>query len=284
MMTERASRRRGLLDRRYARYDVAKRVVDVVLAILLLVLTFPLFALIAIAIKMSSPGPVFYRGIRVGRYGCTFRQWKFRTMVVNAESIGGTKTCTLDERITELGRRLRATKLDELPQLFNVLRGDMSLVGPRPMVPAEVERYTPFELMSLSVRPGVTDWASVWFHNEEHELSQADDLHTYYETHIRPEKARLRVAYVRARSFRVDASIVAQTACVLLRTRLYPTPDEESRRPFRLWGHRPQRLEKVGGGRRAALQYAPSYAPPELALPAERGESGRRRNLGRSGV
>jgi lipopolysaccharide/colanic/teichoic acid biosynthesis glycosyltransferase len=283
-MTPSKNSYRNTVEGLHRRYDATKRIVDVAMAILLLGITLPLFVGIAIAIKLSSPGPVFYRGVRIGRHGRIFRQWKFRTMVVNAESIGGTKTCTLDERITEIGRRLRATKLDELPQLFNVLCGHMSLVGPRPMVPAEVERYTPFERVSLNVRPGVTDWASVWFHNEEHELSQAEDLNHYYETHIRPEKARLRVAYVHARSFRVDASIVAQTVYVLLRTRLYPTPNDESRRPFRLWGHRPQRLEKVGGGRRAVFQYAPSYAPPELALPTEGGDHSRRRNLDRSGV
>jgi lipopolysaccharide/colanic/teichoic acid biosynthesis glycosyltransferase len=280
-MTPSTPRRRDPSERTFARYDAAKRVADVGLSVLLLVLSFPLFVAIAVAVKLSSPGPVFYRGVRVGRFGRPFRQWKFRTMVVNAESIGGTKTCTLDERITGIGRRLRATKLDELPQLLNVIRGDMSLVGPRPMVPAEVERYTPFERMSLNVRPGVTDWASVWFHNEEHELSQAEDLHHYYETHIRPEKARLRVAYVRSRSFRVDASIVAQTAFVLFRTRLYPASNGEDKRPFRLWGHRPLRPDKVGA-RRAAIQYTASYVPPELTLPQDMGDHVPVGNLDRS--
>ena len=231
----------------HPRYDLAKRVLDVVLAGLLIVVLLPVFVSIALAIKVSSSGPVFYRGVRVGREGRPFRQWKFRTMVVDAEQLGGTKTCTHDERITGLGRKLRSTKLDELPQLLNVLCGDMSLVGPRPMVPGEVERYTPFERASLTVRPGVTDWASIWFHNEERELAAADNLHHYYETHIRPEKARLRAAYVRSRSLRVDLSIVAQTAFVLVRTRLDAAAVVHNHRPIRLWGHRPTRVAMAVG-------------------------------------
>jgi lipopolysaccharide/colanic/teichoic acid biosynthesis glycosyltransferase len=230
-----------------SRYDAAKRMLDVVLAIVLLVVSLPLFVFLAAVIKLNSPGPVFYRGVRVGRHGRLFRQWKFRTMVVDAERLGGAKTCTRDERITGIGRRLRSTKLDELPQLFNVLCGDMSLVGPRPMVPEEVERYTPFEQAALSVRPGVTDWASIWFHNEERELAAAENLNHYYETHIRPEKARLRTAYVHSRSLGVDISIVAQTAFVLLRTRLDSTEELHSHRPIRLWGHRPTRVAMAVG-------------------------------------
>jgi lipopolysaccharide/colanic/teichoic acid biosynthesis glycosyltransferase len=237
-------------------YDAAKRCVDVVLALVLIVLTLPLFVGLALAIRLTSAGPVLYRGTRVGRFGREFRQWKFRTMVVNADQLGGTKTSLLDERITPIGRRLRSSKLDELPQLFNVLCGDMSLVGPRPMVPAEVERYTPLERRSLLVRPGVTDWASVWFHDEEHELSLAPDIHEYYETHIRPDKARLRALYVRSRCFRVDISIVAQTAFVLLATRLRPTAQGRcSERPFRLWGYRPVLAHRGDFARRAPIHY-----------------------------
>jgi len=240
-------------------YDATKRAIDLALAAVLLVVTLPLFVAIAVAIWVTSRGgPVFYRGVRVGRNGRAFRQWKFRTMVVNAERLGGAKTCTHDERITTLGRRLRATKLDELPQLWNVLVGDMSLVGPRPMVPEEVERYTPFERAALTVRPGVTDWASIWFHNEERELASAPDLHHYYETRIRPEKARLRAAYVHSRSLRVDLSIVAQTAVVLLRTRLDSAADAYHR-PIRLWGHRPTRVAMMAIEDGAPLITLPSY-------------------------
>ena len=254
-----------------SRYDAAKRALDVVLGVVLLVVTLPLFVTIAIAVRVSSPGPVFYRGVRVGRHGRPFRQWKFRTMVVDAERLGGTKTCTLDERITGLGRRLRATKLDELPQLINVIRGDMSLVGPRPMVPQEVERYTPFERAALTVRPGVTDWASIWFHNEERELAGADNLHLYYEMRIRPEKARLRTAYVHSRCLRVDLSIVAQTAYVLLRTRLGARGDLHSHRPIRLWGHRPTRVAMAVGD--DAMTHFPfgDYHQVDLLPPATDG-------------
>ena len=239
-------------------YDVVKRCVDVAFAVAVLALTLPLFLGIALAIRLTSAGPVLYRGTRVGRRGREFRQWKFRTMVVNADQLGGTKTSMLDERITPIGRRLRATKLDELPQLFNVLCGDMSIVGPRPMVPAEVERYSAVERRSLSVRPGVTDWASVWFHNEEHELALATDIHEYYETHIRPEKARLRALYVRYRSFRVDVSIIAQTAFVLLATRLRSAKRAPHERPFRLWGYRPAH-GRGDFARRAPIHYVPTF-------------------------
>jgi lipopolysaccharide/colanic/teichoic acid biosynthesis glycosyltransferase len=242
---------------------------DVGLALLLVVVTLPLFVIIAASVRLSSPGPVFYRGVRVGRRGEPFRQWKFRTMVVDAERLGGTKTCTHDERITGIGRKLRATKLDELPQLINVLRGDMSLVGPRPMVPEEVERYTPFERAALTVRPGVTDWASIWFHNEERELAAAENIQQYYETHIRPEKARLRAAYVHSRCLRVDLSIVAQTAVVLLRTRL-DSGEAHSHRPIRLWGHRPTRVAvAVGNDDTIPWLALPTYHAIDAIPPAE---------------
>ncbi len=257
----------------FSRYDAAKRVLDVVLAVLLIVLSLPLFIAIAVTVRLNSSGPVFYRGVRVGRRGEPFRQWKFRTMVVDAEQLGGAKTCTRDERITGVGRKLRATKLDELPQLLNVLRGDMSLVGPRPMVPEEVERYTPFERAALTVRPGVTDWASIWFHNEERELAAADNLQQYYETHIRPEKARLRTAYVHSRSLRVDLSIVAQTAFVLLRTRLDSAEEVHTHRPIRLWGHRPTRVAIAVGNDDAVPRLAfPSFHALDAIVPAEGSE------------
>ena len=258
---------------RQSRYDGTKRAIDVLLAALLLVATLPLFVAIAAIVWLSSPGPVFYRGVRVGRRGVPFRQWKFRTMVADAERLGGEKTCAHDERITAVGRKLRATKLDELPQLLNVLAGDMSLVGPRPMVPGEVERYTPFELAALSIRPGVTDWASIWFHNEERELSAAENLHQYYETHIRPEKARLRAAYVHSRSLRVDLSIVAQTAYVLMRTRLRSADVPHAHRPIRLWGHRPTRVAMAVGNDDALSRFAfPSYHDTDTLAPAEPSE------------
>lgn len=270
-MRQSSNARHSAVTASAAQYDAVKRVVDVTVGVLLFLVSLPLFLLIAAAVKLSSAGPAFYRGTRVGRHGREFRQWKFRTMVVDAERLGGTKTSTQDERITGLGRRLRATKLDELPQLINVIRGDMSLVGPRPMVPQEVERYTPFELASLTVRPGVTDWASIWFHNEERELAAAEDLHHYYDTVIRPEKARLRAAYVHSRSLRVDVSIVAQTAFVLLRTRLDAAGTLHCHRPIRLWGHRPTRVAMAVGDQPLLMPHhlTPTYHARELLQPAE---------------
>ena len=270
-MPRKSNARLSARTRPPSRYDAAKRMLDVALAALLFVLSLPLFVAIAAVIRVSSRGPVFYRGVRVGRHGRPFRQWKFRTMVVDAERLGGAKTCAHDERITAIGRRLRATKLDELPQLVNILRGEMSLVGPRPMVPEEVERYTPFERAALTVRPGVTDWASIWFHNEERELANAENLQQYYEMHIRPEKARLRAAYVHSCSLRVDLSIVAQTAFVLLRTRLDSGEAVHTHRPIRLWGHRPTRVAMAVGGADSAPEFSlAGYGSREvLATPAE---------------
>src|SRR6185437_14093478 len=126
----------------------------------------PLFMAIAAWVKLSSPGPVLYAGLRIGRGGVPFRMLKFRTMVVNADALGASSTSADDARLTSAGRVLRRFKLDELPQLVNVLRGDMSFVGPRPQVGWAVELYTPEERELLSVRPGITDFASLKFRNE----------------------------------------------------------------------------------------------------------------------
>src|SRR5215467_8865658 len=140
-----------------------KRLFDLLSAGVGLLVLVPVLVAVAVAIKMESAGPVFYRGLRVGRYGRPFRIFKFRTMVMNAEALGSASTPEDDARITRVGRVLRKVKVDELPQLLNVLRGEMSLVGPRPQVPWAVEQYTPEERTILKVRPGITDPASVRF-------------------------------------------------------------------------------------------------------------------------
>lgn len=141
---------------------VAKRVIDVALAGLALLLLLPLCALFALAIKSSSPGPVLYRQERAGRHGRPFQMLKFRTMVVGAQASGlGLRVAYDDPRLTPVGRLLRRFALDELPQLINVLRGEMSLVGPRPAVPSQVARYTPLQRRRLEVLPGLTGWAQV---------------------------------------------------------------------------------------------------------------------------
>ena len=201
--------------------NFSKRAFDIVASLFGLVCLSPVIVLLAIFIKIGSPGPIFYRGVRVGRFGEPFRVFKFRTMVINAESIGGPSTSDDDPRITRIGKSIRRYKLDELPQLINVLKGDMSLVGPRPEVLSEVEKYTQEERFLLSVRPGITDWASVRFNDEGEVLKGATDPHQAYLEKIRPEKVRLGLEYVRKRSFIVDLQILVRTVATLLDTRAH---------------------------------------------------------------
>jgi lipopolysaccharide/colanic/teichoic acid biosynthesis glycosyltransferase len=193
-----------------------KRVVDVAVSVLGLMLLSPLLAAIALWIKLDSPGPVFYRGVRVGRLGRPFRIYKFRTMVVNADRLGGSSTADDDPRITRAGRVLRKYKLDELPQLLNVLLGEMSLVGPRPEVPEYVGLYTDEERAILSVRPGMTDWASLWNPDEGAVLAGTEDPDRAYLAWIRPTKVRLQLAYVRRYGLWTDMRILFLTVASLI--------------------------------------------------------------------
>jgi lipopolysaccharide/colanic/teichoic acid biosynthesis glycosyltransferase len=193
---------------------------DIVLSVVFLLVSSPAFAVVAIAIRFSSAGPVFYRQLRVGRFGKAFRIFKFRTMIANAERIGGPSTADDDPRITKVGHFLRRYKLDELPQLFNVLKGDMSLVGPRPEVQRYVDMFTEEERRILSVRPGITDWASLWNSDEGAVLAGSLDPERTYIEKIRPEKIRLQLEYVRNQSFWTDIQIILQTmAAVVFRLR-----------------------------------------------------------------
>ncbi len=194
-----------------------KRLFDIILAAVGLVVIAPLLAVLAIWVKLDSPGPVFYQGWRAGRFGKPFRICKLRTMVEDAEKLGGTETPSDDPRITRAGIFLRQYKLDELPQLINVLLGDMSLVGPRPEVPEEVVRYTDSEKEVLQMRPGITDWASLKFHHEGDILRGSSDLHRTYHEKIRPEKIRLQLHYVRNNSLLSDFKIIFQTVRVIFR-------------------------------------------------------------------
>lgn len=201
-------------------YRVAKRALDLVGATLGLLLVWPILVTLAIWIKADSEGPVFYRGRRIGRLGREFRIFKFRSMVQNADKIGGPTTSDDDPRVTRPGKVLRKYKLDELAQLLNVLSGDMSLVGPRPDVPSEVTKLTAAERRAiLSVRPGMTDWASVRFHNEGEIVAGQPDPHAAYETLIRPEKIRLQADYATRATFWIDVKILWTTATTLVRTR-----------------------------------------------------------------
>src|SRR5215469_14148548 len=197
-------------------YRRIKRLFDITLAALMLVLVSPLLAFVAVAIKISSPGPVLYRGIRVGLDGRLFAMLKFRTMVANAESLGGSATAADDPRITRIGKFLRRYKLDELPQLINVLIGEMSFVGPRPEVQKYVDFYSPEENVILSLRPGITDWASIWNSNEAAVLEGSRDPEKTYEELIRPTKLALQLLYVRNHSWFVDAKILFHTGLKLI--------------------------------------------------------------------
>jgi lipopolysaccharide/colanic/teichoic acid biosynthesis glycosyltransferase len=188
-----------------------KRLFDIVFSLLGLIILSPFILVLAILIKEEDGGSVFYRGVRVGRHGKPFRIFKFRTMVVNAENIGGPSTADDDPRITGIGRFLRKYKLDELPQLINVLKGEMSLVGPRPEVPHYVNMLTKEERAILSVRPGITDWASICNSDEGAVLAGSPDPEKAYMEKIRPEKIRLQLKYVRERSFFVDLKIIFKT-------------------------------------------------------------------------
>lgn len=165
--------------------------------------------------KLSSPGPLLYRGSRVGKNGRRFSILKFRTMVVNAEKIGGSSTSDSDPRITSMGRFLRRWKLDELPQLWNVITGDMSLVGPRPQVEHDVAQYSEDEKKILTVRPGITDWSSIKFRNEGAILAKYPDPDQAYIEQIRPEKIRLQMLYIREMSFLGDLEILWATIVAL---------------------------------------------------------------------
>jgi lipopolysaccharide/colanic/teichoic acid biosynthesis glycosyltransferase len=196
--------------------DFPKRVFDYGVALLALILLAPLLTTIALMIKWEDGGPIFYRGERMGQAGRPFQIFKFRTMVVNAEKLGGFSTPKDDPRITNLGRKLRQHKLDELPQLFNVLKGEMSIVGPRPEVKLYTDMFTDEEKAILSVKPGITDWASIWNADEGAVLAGAQDPEKAYLKLIRPTKLRLQLKYVKEKSFRTDLQIVLATLRELL--------------------------------------------------------------------
>lgn len=192
-----------------------KRSFDILAAAAGLAVLFPVLAAIAVLIKAGSTGPVFYRGVRSGLGGKSFKIFKFRTMVVDAEKIGGASTADGDARVTRIGKRLRKYKLDELPQLFNVLLGDMSLVGPRPEVPMYTDLYTSAEKKILGVRPGITDFATLWNPDEGALLAGEPDPEKAYLEKIRPTKIKLQLEYVDKASFFTDLKIILATVGVV---------------------------------------------------------------------
>lgn len=192
-----------------------KRLVDLLTAFMGLVVLLPILAVLCALIKAGSGGPIFYRGIRTGLGGSRFRIFKFRTMIVNSDQVGGSSTADGDARITPVGGWLRKYKLDELPQLINVLLGDMSLVGPRPEVPLYTDMYTPAEKRILTVRPGITDLATLWNPDEGALLAGEPDPEKAYLEKIRPTKIKLQLEYVDRASLATDLKIIFATVGVV---------------------------------------------------------------------
>lgn len=188
-----------------------KRVVDLVTAGGGLVLLGPLLTVLALAVKWTSPGPVFFRQERIGQGGRSFRILKFRTMVADAERRGLRITAGGDPRITPVGRFLRHYKMDELPQLWNVLIGDMSLVGPRPEVAKYVALYSSEQRRVLEVRPGITDPASLAYRHEEALLARAADPERFYVEMVMPAKLRINLDYINHRTFVRDLAVLLRT-------------------------------------------------------------------------
>lgn len=190
---------------------MGKRLFDIIVSSVGLVALSPLLLTIAILIKLDSKGSIFYRRERIGQHGEQFKMYKFRTMVVDAEKLGASSTAEYDFRITKVGRFLRKYELDELPQFINVFVGEMSLVGPRPELEKFTHLYTEEEKIILSVRPGMTDYASTRFINLNKILTRTDDPDKDYVESIMPEKNKLRVEYAMNHSFLIDIKILMRT-------------------------------------------------------------------------
>jgi lipopolysaccharide/colanic/teichoic acid biosynthesis glycosyltransferase len=220
------------------RMQVAKRFLDFIFAATSLILLSPVMACVALGVRLTSRGPVLYRGLRVGCNGRSFRMLKFRTMIVDSEALGGYCVGEDDPRITSFGRWLRKYKLDELPQLINVLRGQMSAVGPRPEVQKYVDLYTDEEKLILTVRPGITDWATLWDSDEGAILSGRPDPERTYLELIRPEKLRLQIKYVRHQCMLVDLKILITTIGLVL-TRCFGDARSSDRKVQHFLGKQP---------------------------------------------
>jgi lipopolysaccharide/colanic/teichoic acid biosynthesis glycosyltransferase len=199
---------------------MVKRLLDFIFASVGLVVFAPLFVIVGFLIKLDSPGPIFYRGNRTGKNGEPFKMYKFRTMVANADQMGSALTRSEDPRITWVGRILRKWKIDELPQLLNILRGEMSVVGPRPESPDYVAHYTVEQRQVLQVKPGMTGPTQVRFRHEETLLSQCTNLEEDYIEKIMPQKLAIDLEYIENQSLVLDMKLIIQTLLCLFK------PDE----------------------------------------------------------
>jgi lipopolysaccharide/colanic/teichoic acid biosynthesis glycosyltransferase len=191
-----------------------KRMLDITLAVPALIVLFPLLLAVAAIVRLGSHGPALYRGKRIGRGGKPFYLLKFRTMVTDADRVGPLITAGGDPRVTAIGRVLRRTKLDELPCLWNVIRGDMSMVGPRPENEGSVQHYTTEQRRILSLRPGITSLATIKYRHEEAVLAGATDLDAAYYT-IMQDKLRLELEYLARQNIRLDVAILYRTLLAL---------------------------------------------------------------------
>ena len=196
---------------------MTKRTIDIVVSVTGLVLLAPIYALIALAVKATSPGPAFFRQERLGRYGHRFRIFKFRSMVRDADQLGGKLTVGGDVRITPFGCLLRRYKIGELPQLLNVLRGDMSLVGPRPEVPEYADMFPQSYQRILQAKPGITHSTTLFFRNEERLLSRAEDPRVLYVERVMPYKMMLYVEEMRRQSTLRDVLTIVDTVLRITR-------------------------------------------------------------------
>jgi len=194
---------------------VVKRAIDLTLAVILLIPGLILMLPLAVWVKLDSPGPVLYRAVRGGYHNQPFRICKFRSMIVGADQTGGT-TAKNDDRVTRAGRVMRRLKLDELPQLFNILKGDMSFVGPRPELLLYTNRYTEEEQCIMWVRPGVTDRSSIVYISQDEIVGEEDPVENF-ERLILPEKNRLRVEYAKHQCFSLDCSLFFETIVSVFR-------------------------------------------------------------------
>ena len=195
--------------------DWAKRMFDLLFATIGLLLLAPLFLIGAILAKLQSKGTLFYKATRVGRGGILFEMYKFRTMVANADNIGGSLTTYRDTRVTRIGRFLRWTKLDELPNLINVIKGDMSLIGPRPEAPVYVKYYTETQRQVLQVKPGMTGPSQLANRDEEEKLKGQQDAEHFYITELMPKKLDLDLHYVATQRIISDIGWLLKTLWVL---------------------------------------------------------------------
>ena len=195
-------------------YILQKRLFDILVSLIALILLSPLMVIIAVFVKLNSNGPILYKGVRTGKNGKKFKILKFRSMIQDAEQKGGFSTALNDVRFTSVGRLLRKYKLDELPQFFNVLFGEMSLVGPRPQVSFYTDQYLGDELLILTVKPGITDLATLYF-NDMDEVLGTVNVDEYYSKVIEPIKNKARIRYVKEKSIILDLRILIETAFLI---------------------------------------------------------------------